>query len=618
MADIDALFKKPTLPSTASSSAAGGSRKRKNGPHHDPVAAYKAAKFSNNSSPDRTARVEDAPDTDDYEGGASSSALPADFFDAPSGAAVDEPDEDEDGGRFFGGGVSEKQAEIFDFVDELEKEVKAPETIDVAWLRKKALGFEKKINKNAELRAKFDDEPQKFMESEEQLDTEIKSFSILSSHPSLYPEFIRLGTVTSLVRLLSHENTDIATDVVELLSELTDEDIEATPEQWSDFIDTLMSASLPELLTQNLTRLNETLESDRAGIYHTLSLFENLCSQPSIPDQLTSLLPWLLTRIQARESPVSQNKQYSAELLSILLQTSPTNRRSLISLNAIDTLLQLLFPYRKHDPPKHTDEAEFVENLFDVLTLLVDEPEGQQALVDAEGIELLLIMLKDGKMAKMRALRLIDHALTPSASSSSSSSSYASVIAVATRLVTAGGLKHLFTLFMRSTTPTSSRTTLEHLLSILSHLLRLLPSDSPERIRTLAKFVEKDYEKITRLLSVRKDYVRRLRKTEEEIDEIRRVMDEDTREEVEEEWVQRRLEGGGYVVAMLDQVLAWLWVEDKGARERVRSGLEGEGGVGVVRKTLEETISLMGDSDDDLDENQKDTKDMLETLISFL
>ena len=38
-----------------------------------------------------------------------------------------------------------------------------PETIDPSWLRKMALNFEKRISKNAELRAKFEDEPQKYV-----------------------------------------------------------------------------------------------------------------------------------------------------------------------------------------------------------------------------------------------------------------------------------------------------------------------------------------------------------------------------------------------------------------------------------------------------------------------
>jgi hypothetical protein len=38
-----------------------------------------------------------------------------------------------------------------------------PEKIDVAWVRRLALNFEKRISKNAELRAKFENDPQKFV-----------------------------------------------------------------------------------------------------------------------------------------------------------------------------------------------------------------------------------------------------------------------------------------------------------------------------------------------------------------------------------------------------------------------------------------------------------------------
>jgi beta-catenin-like protein 1 len=37
------------------------------------------------------------------------------------------------------------------------------EKIDLTWLRKIALNFERRISKNAELRAKFEDEPQKYV-----------------------------------------------------------------------------------------------------------------------------------------------------------------------------------------------------------------------------------------------------------------------------------------------------------------------------------------------------------------------------------------------------------------------------------------------------------------------
>jgi hypothetical protein len=40
-----------------------------------------------------------------------------------------------------------------------------------------------------------------------------------------YPELVRSGTVALLIGLLSHENADIVIDVVEVIHELTDEDV---------------------------------------------------------------------------------------------------------------------------------------------------------------------------------------------------------------------------------------------------------------------------------------------------------------------------------------------------------------------------------------------------------
>lgn len=79
------------------------------------------------------------------------------------------------------------------------------------------------------------------MGSEADLDADIKALSILSEHPSLYEEFAKLGCVTSLVSLLSHENTDIAIDAIEIISELTDEDVEAEQAQWDVLVDAMVS-----------------------------------------------------------------------------------------------------------------------------------------------------------------------------------------------------------------------------------------------------------------------------------------------------------------------------------------------------------------------------------------
>ena len=112
-----------------------------------------------------------------------------------------------------------------------------------------------------------------------------------------YPELVRSGTIALLIGLLSHENADIVIDVVEVVHELTDEDVGNEAEQDDDdeqnaeaalkllieglvglpsysairklIIDQLENSIL-ELLVDNLARLNENEESDRQGVFHIL------------------------------------------------------------------------------------------------------------------------------------------------------------------------------------------------------------------------------------------------------------------------------------------------------------------------------------------------------------
>lgn len=99
-----------------------------------------------------------------------------------------------------------------------------------------------------------------------------------------------------------------------------------------------------------------------------LGVLENLSSQTALAEKIgqdATIQPWILSRIQRKELPVSQNKQYAAEILAILLQSSSKNREKFIGLDGVDVLLQLLSQYRKRDPEKDSDEEEYVENMFD-------------------------------------------------------------------------------------------------------------------------------------------------------------------------------------------------------------------------------------------------------------
>ncbi|MCJ1362375.1 hypothetical protein MMC16_001478 [Acarospora aff. strigata] len=584
MASIDDLFKKPSFPD----------HKRKSESGRDSNEVYKSAKLSVNGDATHNRQVtvqeEDEPSIAGPE--------------LPPAEEDGEDSNDDEEGRFFGGGITRDAAAIMDFIDERDKDDMAPEKIDITWLRRTALNFERKISKNAELRAKYEDEPQKFMSSEADLDADIKALSILTEHSEMYEEFAKLGCVNSLVSLLSHENTDIAINSVEIISELTDEDVEVEQGQWDTLVDTMLEAGLLDLLVQNFSRFNEHNESDRNGIYHALSVLENLASHASIAERIgqeTSVLSLLLTRIQTPESPVGQNKQYAAEVLAILLQSSEANRKRLARLDGVDLLLQLLSAYRKRDPPRDSDEEEYVENVFDSLTCLVEETEGKEKFEEAEGVELCLIMLREGKMSKSRALRLLDHALGGRGGA-----------APCERLIESAGLKTVFGMFMKS----QDNQITEHLVGILASLLRLLPGGSAGRIRTLAKFVEKDYEKIVKLIKLRRQYAAQLQDIDNRIKDEQGALTAQEAAATADQWLSRRLDGGLFCLRTIDVVLAWLVAEDDGARGKIEGLLaDCDESLSIVRASLQEQLSSMGTIEGDHDPT---VKDMLEALITFL
>ena len=149
MSNIDDLFK-----------SANGAPKRKytNPNEADPTQAFKSVKLSSNTDVKHSATLTDE-DEDMDEAGPS---LPPDFDDEPG---------DDDEGRFFEGGMDDDAKDAMDYLDAQDgDDVIKEEVYDSAWLRKLCLNFEKRVNKNASLRAKYESDPAKFMESEGELD----------------------------------------------------------------------------------------------------------------------------------------------------------------------------------------------------------------------------------------------------------------------------------------------------------------------------------------------------------------------------------------------------------------------------------------------------------------
>ena len=612
MSSIDDLFKKP-------SATSNGTKRKLEPPPRNPDEARKAAKTSVNGDAkgkQHATLQDEEPEPDEDDDVEAGPELPPDDDEEEPAPA------DEEGGRFFGGGTNKHTNDVLDYMDSRGDDTAAPEKFDNAWLRRTVLNFERKINKNTELRSKFADDPMKFIESEGDLDADIQALSVLSEHPALYPEFVKTGSANSLAQLLLHENTDIAIRAIQIMVELTDEDVAATESQWDALAGALIEADIVDLLLSIVKSLDEDKDEDRAGVYHSMELLENLCNNAAIlqriltNDSKNELLKWLLDRVKKQEALVSQNRQYAAELLSIITTQAPVNETSasfeqsahgrLLALDIIDTLLQLLAPYRKHDPQKDTDDEQFVADIFNTLSTLVEDSEpAKRSFIRWEGVELSCIMLRDGgKVVKSHAMRLLDHALSGSTIVCSD---------ICTAFISFAGLKPLFKLFA-ATDGLRGREDTECILSIIASLLRNTPGGSEHRIRLLAKFGEKN--KQNKLVQLRAEYRKRLAPIEDRIaGERTAIADPAQREAKEVDWTMQRLDAGLYVLQTISVILAWVIAEDGGAARQIKTLMDGsDDKFANLKTTLQEYRASIGTQTED----EKYNRDMLETLISFL
>eukprot|EP00058_Branchiostoma_floridae_P012180 XP_002597668.1 hypothetical protein BRAFLDRAFT_58521 [Branchiostoma floridae] len=103
-------------------------------------------------------------------------------------------------------GMSEEEKAVI--LEKLEQEDDM-ETLDEAALKRMILTFEKRVYRNQEMRIKYPDNPERFMESELELHDTIQELHVIATAPELYHHLVELNAVQSLCQMLNHENTDI-------------------------------------------------------------------------------------------------------------------------------------------------------------------------------------------------------------------------------------------------------------------------------------------------------------------------------------------------------------------------------------------------------------------------
>ena len=286
--------------------------------------------------------------------------------------------------------------------------------LDDTALKRLILAFEKRSLKNQELRIKFPDDPQKFMTSEVELHDAIQDLRVVATSPDLYPILVELRSVSSFVGLLNHENTDIVVAVIDLIQELTDVDTLHESEEGAEaLIEALVHNQVAAQLVQCMDKLNEAVREESDGVHNALSVFENLVEfRPAVCSEAAEagLMAWLVRKVKVKV-PFDNNKLFASEILSILLQNEPENRKRFGEMgSSMDSLLQQLAYYKRHNPGT-AEEAELMENLFDCLCSLLLHAPNRELFLRGEGLQLMNLMLREKKESRNGSLKVLDHAL---------------------------------------------------------------------------------------------------------------------------------------------------------------------------------------------------------------
>uniref|UniRef100_A0A183TLN8 Beta-catenin-like protein 1 n=1 Tax=Schistocephalus solidus TaxID=70667 RepID=A0A183TLN8_SCHSO len=396
-------------------------------------------------------------------------------------------------------------------------------------VRKLTVLLEKRILANQEARTKFPDQPTKFMDSEIELQETLESMQILAAKPSLYNVLAaQVRPIHLLLNLLSHENTDISVNIVDLLNELLKPDglREAGAEAVNPLIDLLFSNQLVHLLTQNLARLDESVKDEAEGVHTTLGNLLDVRPDLAVPIAQQGIFAWILRRIQRRT--FDKNKLYVSEVLAILLQVDDANKTRLGEMDGIDILLQQLAVYKRHDPSTR-EEAEMMYNLFDCLCSSLMLAGNKDKFLKGEGVQLMNLMLRERHAARDCALKVLDYALSVveglTGDSTFLSEGEAAAAANCNKFVEVLGLRTLFPLFMHSPQkslpgPTASEME-EHIISIVASLLRHCTGQQQSRV--LSKFVENEHEKVDRMVELHFKYYERVQESNLKVERFRQV-----------------------------------------------------------------------------------------------
>uniref|UniRef100_A0A672P108 Beta-catenin-like protein 1 n=1 Tax=Sinocyclocheilus grahami TaxID=75366 RepID=A0A672P108_SINGR len=367
--------------------------------------------------------------------------------------------------------------------------------------------------------------------------------------------------------------------VVDLLQELTDIDTLHESEEGAEvLIDALLEGQVVALMVQNMERLDETVKEEADGVYNTLGkekmaeCFSKavLCVRKTASG--LSLQVWFWK--DPAKMPFDANKLYCSEILV----------------------------FKRHNPTT-AEEQEMMENLFDALCSCLMLPANRDRFLRGEGLQLMNLMLREKKMSRVSALKVLDYGMIGPEGSDNCH-----------KFVDILGLRTIFPLFMK--TPKKMKkvgiSDKEHegllcsdaLFSPAAAFSLFLCCSSVDRLMELHfKYLEAVQLADKRIEGEKHDMVRR----GEIIDDA-----------MDDEFYLRRLDAGLFVL----QLVCYIMVEICNAgvpqlQQRVHQILNLRGGsVKIVRHIMREYAENIGDGKSE-EFKESEQKRILELLENF-
>jgi beta-catenin-like protein 1 len=385
------------------------------------------------------------------------------------------------------------------------------------------------IDENIQRRIRHSNEPNKYFESEFQLNNTIKLFQTYNDTPEVYPALAAKNAVSILFQLLvDHNNPLIHATILETLNQLFDEQLvtDKNNEQLikplvAEFINNDGVNILLKFLLQIPSKPKKSSNSDDQEAqeqfhYNILALIDvfTLIQPDHIikiveNDAQHTLILTLIKQITQNNPETKESSEgfseivlESSEILAALLQALGHDRIQRIfnspavnsEFSCLEKLIEALAVYRNVDP-RAAEEKEFVHNLISIICSVIENSSEaiQSQLIELEWTELLILLMKSVvSFISPLTIKLLDYSISENQ-------------LLCANFVENHGLKYLFSLFLQKFSFKQGKSAksqqFTRILSIVCQLFYHLPHNILS-LRLLKKFEENYYEKLDYLMEL--------------------------------------------------------------------------------------------------------------------